>query len=58
VPVARAARGDPVAWLAMDDIYGRTGQAEPFRVGFARALEALWAQGTAAVSTRYLDDEL
>jgi len=52
--VARAAKNDPMAWLGMDDIYGETAQAEPFRRCFAEALRDLWADGTPAVLQRYL----
>ncbi len=50
---AQAARHDPAAWLAMDDIYGTVGKAGPFRAAFAAALSALWADGTEAVLQRY-----
>ncbi len=55
VPVARAARAESMAWLAMEDIYGPSGQAASFRAEFSKALKALWADGTEAVLTRYLD---
>jgi mannitol 2-dehydrogenase len=52
---ARAARGDPMAWLAMDDIFGDVGRADAFRTAFAAALEALWRDGTEAVLRRYVE---
>ncbi|CAO3425873.1 mannitol dehydrogenase family protein [Azospirillum endophyticum] len=51
--VAKAARGEPTAWLDMDDVYGEVGRAQPFRDAFSAALRALWADGTRAVLARY-----
>ncbi len=51
---ARAARGDPAAWLAMDDIYGDVGRSSVFADAFSAALKALWAEGARAVLGRYL----
>jgi mannitol 2-dehydrogenase len=51
---ARAARDNPSAWLAMDDIYGEVGTSEIFAFAFAKHLDALWALGTKDVLTRYL----
>ena len=56
--VAGTARDDPLAWLAMDDIYGDLGAAEPFRAAFAQALRTLWAEGTQETLSRYLDGTL
>jgi hypothetical protein len=42
----------------MHDIYGRTADHPGFRARFATALDALWAQGTAATLQRYLDGAL
>lgn len=53
--VAQAARADPAAWLAMGDIYGRIGAAPAFRETFSASLQALWADGAAAVLRRFLD---
>jgi mannitol 2-dehydrogenase len=55
---ARAAKYDPLAWLGMHDIYGRTADHPGFRERFSTALDALWAQGTAATLQRYLDGSL
>lgn len=52
---ARAARADPMAWLAMEDIFGEVGRSDVFRAAFAGALEALWQDGTEAVLRRYLE---
>ena len=58
VPAARAARATPRSWLAMADIYGATGRAEPFAAAFETALTALWSEGVERVLTRYLADNL
>ncbi len=58
VTAAHLARTDPMAWLAMDDIYGEVGRAPPFRERFAQALQALWADGTQTVLSHYLDGAL
>jgi len=52
--VAQEARRDPSAWLAMSEIYGETGQDQRFAEPFARWLDMLWREGTAATLTRYL----
>ncbi|MGN6551562.1 MAG: mannitol dehydrogenase family protein [Pararhizobium sp.] len=51
---ARAAKDDPMAFLAMDDIFGEVGRSETFRKGFAHALETLWQAGTEETLKRYL----
>ncbi len=51
---ARAAKADPMVWLGMRDIYGRTAEAPAFRDAFGRALGALWAEGTAATLARFI----
>jgi mannitol 2-dehydrogenase len=51
---AQAARAEPLAWLAMTDIYGETARAPAFRDAFAAHLAALWADGTEATLKRYL----
>ncbi len=53
---ARAAKADPAAWLAMDDIYGDIGNADSFAGAFVSALDTLWTQGTAATLRTYLGD--
>lgn len=54
VPIARAARDDPVQWLQMEDIYGDVGRSQPFVERFTMMLQALWAEGVERVVTRYL----
>lgn len=51
---ARAAKDDPAAWLAMQDVYGESGNSEVFRTSFDRALRSLWQHGTAETLKRYL----
>lgn len=40
---ARAAKTDPLAWLAMEDIYGDVGKAPAFAGAFCHALNTVWA---------------
>lgn len=51
---ARAAKAEPAAWLAMDDIYGEVGRSPLFAKAFADALARLWRDGTRATLTNYL----
>lgn len=53
---AQAAKSDPRAWLAMEDIYGEVGKAPAFVARFSAALAALWADGTATTLRRYTGD--
>ena len=55
MPVARAAKDDPTAWLEMADIYGDVGRSETFRKQFASMLEAIWSEGVTRVLGRYLE---
>ena len=52
---ARQARTHPAAWLAMADIYGELAQSQSFAAAFASALQSLWANGTKATLTAYLE---
>jgi mannitol 2-dehydrogenase len=52
---SRAAKADPLAWLAMEDIYGEVGRSPAFRERFAAALDALWRDGTAKTVQAYID---
>jgi mannitol 2-dehydrogenase len=52
--IARMAKDDPLAWLAMDDIYGAVGQDPVFRTAFTAALTSLWTRGTRATLEAYL----
>jgi len=49
------ARTEPAAWLNMQDVYGDLARDDRFSQPFARALDALWAEGTESVLRRYLD---
>lgn len=51
---AEAARHAPQVWLEMADIYGEVGRAPAMREAFCTALNAIWAQGPAAVIADYL----
>ena len=53
---ARAARQDPAAWLAMEDIYGEVGRSPVLSESFAAALRALIDGGTEAALQVYLAD--
>ncbi|MBA3447815.1 MAG: mannitol dehydrogenase family protein [Pseudaminobacter sp.] len=53
---ARAAKDDPGAWLAMDDIYGEVGRSPVFAAAFARALKTLWRLGARETLTQLLDE--
>jgi mannitol 2-dehydrogenase len=56
--VAKAAKDNPDAWLAMDEIYGDVAKSAVFREAFAKALNALWKNGTKATLEAYLADKL
>lgn len=51
---ARAAKDDPMAFLAMQDIFGEVGRSAIFRNAFAHALHALWTLGAKETLTRYV----
>jgi mannitol 2-dehydrogenase len=51
---SKAAKADPGAWLAMEDIYGAVGRSAVFAAAFGAALKALWKDGTQTVLTRYV----
>ncbi len=55
---ALAARQDPMAFLAAEDIFGAVGKDERFRAAFARNLKSLHDHGTAETLQRYLDNRL
>jgi mannitol 2-dehydrogenase len=55
---AREAKNDPLAFLAMDDIFGDVGHSETFRKAFAHSLKTLWEAGTVETLKRYLSDKL
>jgi mannitol 2-dehydrogenase len=55
--VAKTAKRDPSAWLAMHDIYGETANAADFQSAFADALNALWTLGTRLTLQRYINGQ-
>ncbi|OOG67757.1 mannitol dehydrogenase [Sinorhizobium sp. A49] len=55
---ARAAKDDPMAFLALSDIFGEVAQSDLFRKRFAQALKTLWEKGTRATLQLYLDGKL
>jgi mannitol 2-dehydrogenase len=52
--IAKKAKTEPNAWLAMADIYGATGRDPQVQEAFATALNALWTRGSRAVLEDYL----
>ncbi|OCP02366.1 MULTISPECIES: mannitol dehydrogenase family protein [unclassified Ensifer] len=55
---ALAAKDDPMAFLALGDIFGEVAQSDLFRRRFAHALKTLWEKGTRATLQLYLDGKL
>jgi mannitol 2-dehydrogenase len=55
---ALAAKDDPMAFLALSDIFGEVAQSDLFRRRFAHALKTLWEKGTRATLQLYLDGKL
>ncbi|HEV2557091.1 MAG TPA: mannitol dehydrogenase family protein [Microvirga sp.] len=53
IPAAQAARHDPAAFLALDDIFGELAHAPPYRAAFASALQSLWHVGTRETLRHY-----
>lgn len=51
---ARAAKDNPSAWLAMDDIYGETGRHPVFAKAFDAALRQLWSIGPSRTLQAYI----
>ena len=52
--VAHAAKFDPLAWLAMDDVYGDVGKSPVLQTEFTNALNDIWTNGTVATLTAYV----
>jgi mannitol 2-dehydrogenase len=52
--VAKKAKADPKAWLAMADIYGETAKSPVFVEAFTTALNAVWAKGAEATTRAYV----
>ncbi|PSJ62272.1 mannitol dehydrogenase family protein [Pseudaminobacter soli (ex Li et al. 2025)] len=51
---AHAAKDDPSAWLAMEDIYGEVGRSSLFAAAFAGHLNTLWQIGARETLRRFL----
>jgi mannitol 2-dehydrogenase len=51
---SKAAKDAPVVWLQMKPIYGDLNKDVRFVAAFTKALNALWAKGTAAVLKDYI----
>lgn len=51
---SRAAKDAPVVWLQMKPIYGDLNRDTRFVAAFTKALQALWAKGTAATLKDYI----
>jgi mannitol 2-dehydrogenase len=58
VPVAQAAKDDPAAFLAQQDIFGELGDIPAFHEAFASNLRGLWRDGTRKTLERYLEGRL
>ncbi len=52
---ARASVADPVAWLAMRDVYGDVGNDARFQESFTRALQGIRSDGVITMLTRYVN---
>jgi mannitol 2-dehydrogenase len=52
------AKDDPMAFLALDDIFGEVAKSELFQKRFAHALKTLWEKGTAETLELYLQNKL
>jgi mannitol 2-dehydrogenase len=50
---AKAAKADPAAWLALDDVYGDVAINPAFRDSFATWLAGLWKDGARQTLIRY-----
>lgn len=55
---ALASRSDPLAFLALDDIFGDVARSDLFRRRFVTALASLREKGTRVTLQTYLDDAL
>ncbi|MEI2300665.1 mannitol dehydrogenase family protein [Ensifer sp. MJa1] len=55
---ALAAKDDPMAFLALGDIFGDVARSDLFRRRFSHALKTLWEKGTRDTLQLYLDGKL
>jgi mannitol 2-dehydrogenase len=51
---AKKAQADPLAFLAMEDIFGDLAKNQTYITAFANALSTIWTHGTRETLTRYL----
>lgn len=51
---AKAARGNPMAWIGMDAVYGDLAKDAAFVARFAAALEEVWTKGVDTAMQRYI----
>lgn len=58
MPVARAAKDDPTAWLGMTDIYGEVGKSAIFRKRFTVMLQDLWTERVERVVRQYVQGSI
>ena len=52
---AKASVTDPLAWLAMRDVYGDVGDDTRFQESFTRAIQGIRREGVAAMLTGYIN---
>jgi mannitol 2-dehydrogenase len=52
--LALKAKGDPAAWLSMNDVYGEVAQNRSFAEAFSGALAAIWKSGTHQALSDYV----
>lgn len=57
-PVAKSAKTDPSAWLAMGDIFGTLAKEKAYVDAFTKALTMIWREGTLATLKAHLADSL
>jgi len=55
---AKKAKADPLAWLAMGDIFGPLARNPAYVAAFSNALKTLWRAGTRETLDRYLENRL
>ena len=55
---AKEAKADPMAFLAMEDIFGSLAKSPTYVQSFSNALKSIWDIGTKATLEKYLSGEL
>ncbi|NOZ31880.1 MAG: mannitol dehydrogenase family protein [Alphaproteobacteria bacterium] len=56
-PLALAAKTDPAAFLAMDDIFGSLAKSPAYVHAFSKALATIWSKGTRKAIKQYLAEQ-